>query len=79
MGDILFWSVDGKYSMALGVKPREQGLLLDEEDDAAGFLGVTMCRNDDGSLELKQAGLIDRILEALGLDTKHATKKWTPA
>ena len=38
-----------------------------------------MCRNDDGSLELKQTGLIDRILEALGLDTKHATNKWTPA
>ena len=63
--DILFWSVDAKYIMALGVKLREQGLLLEEEDDAAGFLGVTMCRNDDGSLELKQTGLIDRILEAL--------------
>ena len=54
-------------------------MLLEGEDDADGFLGVTMCRNDDGSLELKQTGLIDRILEALDLDTKHATKKWTIA
>ena len=27
--------------MALGMKLREQGLLLEEEDDTAGFLGVT--------------------------------------
>ena len=79
VGDILFWSVDDKYIMALGVKLREQGLLLEGEDDAAGFLGVTMCRNDDGYLELKRTGLIDRILEVLGLDTKHATNKWTSA
>ena len=79
MDDILFWSTDDKYIQALGAKLREQGLLLEEEDDAAGFLGVTMCRNQDGTLELKQTGLIDRVLEALGLDTKMATGKWTPA
>ena len=77
--DILFWSTDEKFVMALGMKLREQGLLLEEEDDAAGFLGVTMDRNEDGFIELKQVGLIDRILEALGLDTKLATNKWTPA
>ena len=77
--DILFWSTDDKYIQALGAKLREQGLLLEEEDDAAGFLGVTMCRNQDGTLELKQTGLIDCVLEALGLDTKMATGKWTPA
>ena len=30
-------------------------------------------------MELKQTGLIDRIVEALGLDQKMATPKWTPA
>ena len=54
-------------------------LTLDEEDDAAGFLGVTMCKTEEGFMELKQTGLIDRILEALGLDSKLATNKWTPA
>ena len=38
-----------------------------------------MNRTDEGNIELKQTGLIDRIIEALGLDTKLATTKWTPA
>ena len=37
-----------------------------------------MCRNQDETLGLKQTRLIDRVLEALGLDTKMATGKWTP-
>ena len=41
------------------MKLREQGLLLEEEDDAAGFLGVTMERNVDWFIELKQVGLIE--------------------
>ena len=77
--DILFWATDEAYINELGSKLREQGLLLEQEDDAAGFLGVTMNRTDEGNIELKQTGLIDRIIEALGLDTKLATTKWTPA
>ena len=38
-----------------------------------------MYRNDEGFVKLKEVGLIDRISEALGLDTKLATNKWTPA
>jgi hypothetical protein len=77
--DILFWSTDQAYIDELGVKLREQGLLLEQEDDAAGFLGVKMTKTKEGYLEMKQTGLIDRIIEALGLDTKLATNKWTPA
>ena len=77
--DILFWATDEKYINDLGVQLRDQGLLLEEEGDAAGFLGVTMTRDDKGAIELKQTGLIDRILEALGLDTRLATGKHTPA
>ena len=77
--DILFWSMDEKYINELGMKLREQGLFLEEEEDAAGFLGVTMDRNDNGSIEPKQVGPTDRILEALGLDTTMVTNKLTPA
>jgi hypothetical protein len=77
--DILFWSTDQAYINELGSKLREEGLLLEQEDDAAGFLGVKMTKTEGGLLEMKQTGLIDRIVEALGLDTKLAKNKWTPA
>ena len=51
------------------MKLREVGIDLEQEDDAAGFLGVRLERDPDtGLLEMKQTGLIDRILEALGLN-----------
>ena len=77
--DILFWSTDEEYINQLGEQLRKQGLLLEQEDDAAGFLGVQMHKLEDGSMELKQTGLIDRVLEALGLDSKMSTGKFTPA
>jgi hypothetical protein len=77
--DILFWATDEAYINELGSKLREQGLLLEQEDDAAGFLGVKMTKTEDGNIEMKQTGLIDRVVEALGLDSKMATPKWTPA
>ena len=77
--DILFWSTDEEYINQLGERLRKQGLLLEQEDDAAGFLGVQMHKLEDGSMELKQTGLIDRVLEALGLDSKLSTGKFTPA
>ena len=51
---------------------------LEEEGDTAGFLGVTTTRDDKGSIELKQTGLIGRVLEALGLDIKHENRTYTP-
>ena len=41
-------------------------------------MGVTMDRYEDGSIELKWLYLIDWIPEALGIDTKLASNKWTP-
>lgn len=38
-----------------------------------------MTKTEEGLIEMKQTGLIDRVLEASGLDTKYATNKWTPA
>jgi len=76
--DILFWSTDEGHINDLAVKLREQGLLLEQEDDAAGFLGVNLEKTEAGLIEMKQTGLIDRVIIATGLDTKMATPKWTP-
>ena len=38
-----------------------------------------MSQTDEDFMEMKQTGLIDQILHALGLDSKLATNKWTPA
>ena len=50
---------------------------LSVEDDLAGFLGVTIEKRSDGSIELTQTGLIDRIISVLGLE--GANTKATPA
>ena len=56
------------------------GVDLEQEDDAAGFLGVTLGRdNKSGLLEMKQTGLIQRIIEAVGLDDGMVTGKSTPS
>ncbi len=57
----------------------ELGVDLKQEDDATGFLGVTLERDPEKSLiEMKQTGLIKRIIGALGLDD-GAKGKFTPS
>ena len=51
---------------------------LNVEDNVAGFLGVLVKRHEDGTLELTQSGLIDRILKTLGLDPSASTATRTP-
>jgi hypothetical protein len=46
----------------------EEKMTLEVEDDAAGFLGVHIKKHPDGIIELTQIGLIDRIIEALGVE-----------
>ena len=56
------------------------GAALEQEDDAAGFLGVKMEQDSNtGLLEMKQPGLIERVVEALGLNNGYAHGKHTPA
>ncbi len=56
------------------------GVTLEHEDNAAGFLGVKLkCDSNTGLLEMKQTGLIERVVEALGLDDGYARGKHTPA
>jgi hypothetical protein len=58
---------------------RAEGLLLEQEEDAYGFLGVNLTKNSSGQIVMKKTGLIDRIIETLGLDSRMSTPKWTPA
>ena len=78
--DILFWAKDEAGIRELAMMLREFGVDLEQEDDAAGFLGVTLeCDEITGLMEMKQLGLIDRVIDALGLDDGMATGKFTPA
>jgi hypothetical protein len=56
------------------------GVALEQEENAAGFLGVSMEHDSNTGLpEMKQTGLIGRVIEALGLDDGYARVKHTPA
>ena len=80
MDDLLFWARDNNDIHELVMKLREVGVDLEQEDDAAGFLGVRLDKDTDTELlELKQTSLIDRIIEALGLDVGTVNGKATPA
>ncbi len=62
------------------MKLREVGVNLEQETDAAGFLGILMEHDPDtGLLEMKQEGLTLCIIEAMGLDVGTVAPKWTPA
>ena len=48
--DILFCSVDENNSHDLAMKLRSQGVDLEQGDDAAGFLGITLGRDEETGL-----------------------------
>ena len=52
---------------------------LEEDDNAAGFLGVRIEQKDSVWLEVKQKELIDHVIEALGLDDGTMIGKTTLA
>ena len=58
-------------------QPNPTAFKLKVESDVAGFLGILMKKQNDGSIELLQTGLIDRILKVTGLE--DSSLKWTPA
>ncbi len=58
----------------------ELGVDLEQQDDAAGFLGVTLERDPETYLlEMKQTGLIKQVIEALSLDNGLVKGKYTPS
>jgi len=78
--DLIFWSKDVPLINGVAMQLRELGVDLEQVDDAAGFLGVTLDHDGpSGLLEMKQTGLIKRVIEALGLDDGYAKGKHTPA
>ena len=68
VGDFLFWSKDEAHINVLVILFHEAGVDIQQEDDAAGFLGVRIEHNESSLLEIKQQGLIVCVIEALGLD-----------
>ena len=59
----MFWDRDKKDIHKLAMKLRKIGVDLEQEDNAAGFLGVRLNKDaETAHLELKQTGLIDRII-----------------
>ena len=78
--DILFWSVNESNIHDLAMQLREQGVDLEQEDDAAGFVGITLgCNEATCLMEMKQVGLINVFLETLGLDDGITKNKFTPS
>jgi hypothetical protein len=55
-------------------KLKDLGFYLGKESDYAGYLGVEIKPQDDGSIHLTQTGLIDRILSDLGLSDSTSIK-----
>ncbi len=52
--DLIFWSCDVANSDRVAMELCKLGVALEQEDDAAGFLGVKMERDSDtGLLEMK--------------------------
>jgi len=78
--NLIFWSRDVANIDTAAMELCKLGVALEQEENAAGFLGVSMEQDScTGLLEMKQTGLIDRFIEALGLDDGYACVKHTPA
>ena len=75
--DCLFFGKEQSHIDAAINRITETGMVLEVENDAAGFLGVNINRLEDGTIELTQPGLANKIVEALGM--QDANPKSTPA
>ncbi len=56
---------------------KECNLKFTKQDSVAGYLGIYLDRNINGEIELKQVGLVSRILYAMNLESCNG--KETPA
>ena len=78
--DLIFWSKDVPQINRVAMELGESGVDFEQEDDAAGFIGVTLdCDGPTGLLKMKQMSLIKRVIEALRLDDEYAKGKNTSA
>jgi len=80
VNDLMFWSCNVINIDRFAMELCKLRVALEQEEHAAGFLRVKMEQDSNtGLLEMKQIGLIERVVEALGLDFVYACGKHTPA
>ena len=75
--DCLFFARDPKDIDIMITNLRKDNFILQVEEDCAGYLGVLISHQNDGSILLQQTGLIDRIIKAANLE--DSKNKFTPA
>ena len=75
--DCLFYARTDEEIDRMLEQIKQTGMDLSVEDSVAGFLGVFVKKNEDGTITLTQTGLIERIIEVL--DAEQANMKLTPA
>ena len=76
--DLLIYAREDKDIEDLIKKLQDDAVLLRREGTAEGYLGIKVER-DGNKTTLSQPGLIKRIIEALGLNSKYSTSISTPA
>ena len=65
--DLIIWALDESYIDELANQLISAGVSLEQESDAAGFLDVRIeIDQTTGLIELKQTGLIERVIETWG-------------
>ena len=65
--DEIFWCCNVANINRVVMELCKLGVTLEQEDDAARFLGVKMeCNSNTGLLEMKQTGLIERVIGCFG-------------
>lgn len=76
--DTLFFAKDDKIIDNHISKLKKQGFELTEEGDVTAFLGVEISKDENGVITMTQTGLIDNIINLLGLKNESKQHK-TPA
>ena len=80
MDYLIFWSRDESDIDDILNLIIDNGVDLKQEVDNDGFLGVRMeCDSDNGTIELNQTGLDDRIMYSLLFDVGATKVKQAPA
>ncbi len=76
----IFWSKDTEDINSSAMQLRELGVDLEQENNAAECLGVTLEWDPEtGLLNMKQTGLIKQVIKVLGLDDGLVKGKYTPS
>ena len=80
MDDIIFWTRNDDDIHDLAMDFLEFGVDLEQEYDAAVFMGVTLKIDlKIGLLEMKQTGLTQCVIETVAMDDSVPKGKFTPS